>query len=306
MTDTRTPTPGTAPLTLHETVLRFGSVTALAGISLEIGAGSTTALLGPNGAGKTTLINVLLGLLTPDSGHVSVFGGRAGRLEARLRTGVVMQTSGIPDLLTVREHLETFAGYYRKPAPLQHILELTGLERLADRRYRHLSGGEQQRLQLALALSGDPEVLFLDEPTTGLDVETRRSLWRVIGDLKQAGRTILLTTHYLEEADSLADRIVLLREGRIVADGSPAAIKEKASGRRIRARTALPLPWLRKLPGVLAASRSGETVELLVTDAENVTRALLGEDPELKELEVKASSLDEAFVALTHSRKEGN
>lgn len=301
-----TTTDRAAPLVLRNATRRFGSTTALDGVSLTIGAGSTTALLGPNGAGKTTMINLFLGLLAADSGTVSVFGGPAGRLAARLRTGVAMQAGGIPDLLTVREHLETFASYYGSPLPLAQLLEQTGLTRLADRRYGRLSGGEKQRLQLALALSGNPDVLFLDEPTTGLDVESRRGLWRLISELKGAGRTILLTTHYLEEADQLADRIVVLREGKIVADGTPAEIKEKASGRRIRARTALPLPRLLKLPGVLAGERNGGTVDLLVTDAENTTRVLLHEDPELSELEVKASSLDEAFVALTHTEERNS
>lgn len=293
------------PLALKGVTKRFGSVTALNDVSLTIGAGTATALLGPNGAGKTTLINLLLGLIGPDRGTVTVLGGPAGRLAARLRTGVVMQTGGIPDLLTVREHVETFGSYYSAPAPLDEVLKQTGLTRLQNRRYRHLSGGEKQRLQLALALSGDPDVLFLDEPTTGLDVESRRALWHVIDNLKEKGRTILLTTHYLEEADNLADRIVVLLDGRVTADGTPAEIKEKASGRRIRARTGLPLPWLGKLPGVLSATSTGGTVELLVTDAEDVTRTLLAEDPGLKELEVKASSLDEAFVALTGTQ-EGN
>lgn len=277
----------------------YGTVKALTDLNLSIPRGQVLALLGPNGAGKTTAISLMLGLSRPDNGVAEMFGAAPDTISNRLRTGAVMQLSGIPETLTVREHLQGFAACYSRPLPLSRVVAATGLDGLERRQYRQLSGGQRQRLHLALALVGDPEVLFLDEPTTGLDVETRRSLWQLVREFSATGRTVLLTTHYLEEADALADRIVLLNRGRIVADGTPEQIRSVAAGRRIRARTTVSAAAAARLDGVLSASRSGDWLELTVQRAEDVTRELLSADSGLADLEIGTLSLDEAFMNLT-------
>ena len=288
-----------AALELRSVTKTYGKVRALDRIDLRIEAGETVALLGPNGAGKTTAINLLLGLSRPDSGQALMFGASPDSTANRVRTGTLMQVSGIPETLTVQEHLEGFAAYYPQPLKLRDVLEATGLTGLEKRMYSRLSGGQKQRLQLAPALIGDPDVPFLDEPTAGLAVETRRALWQLVRNLSSSGRTVLLTTHYLEEADELADRIVMLRQGTVVANGTPAEIKANTAGRRVRARTSTDVAFARELTGVLQARRDGDKLELLVTDAEEVTRTLLFRDAELSDLEVTAVSLDEAFISLT-------
>ena len=286
-------------LELRNVTKRYGKVTALTDLNLAIQPGEIVALLGPNGAGKTTAINLLLGLIQPDSGQALMFGQSPQSRLNRMRTGTLMQVSGIPETLTVREHLEGFASYYPQPLAIREVVEATGLSGLEGRLYSRLSGGQRQRLHLALALIGDPQVLFLDEPTTGLDLETRRALWQLVREFSASGRTVLLTTHYLEEADALANRIVMLRQGHIVADGTPAEIKASTAARRVSARTGVQLAFAAALSGVVSARREGDRLELLVNDAETVTRTLLNEDPYLRDLEVAAVSLDEAFVSLT-------
>lgn len=284
-------------LELEDVTHRFGKVTALDGLSLQIRAGEVVAILGPNGAGKTTAINLLLGLLEPQSGTVSVFGGRPQK--ARSRLGTMMQATGIPETLTVREHLELFASYYPSPLAVGATLQATGLTEVQDRLYGKLSGGQKQRLHLALALAGNPDVLFLDEPTTGLDVTTRRALWALVRDFISTGRTVVLTTHYLEEADALADRVIVLNRGKVVAEGTPDAIRERTAGRRLTAVTPFPVEQAQNLPGVARASREGDTLELLLTRAEPATRALLDADPGLSGLNITTVGLDEAFISLT-------
>lgn len=301
---------GTQPAGNHGSALElraasknYGTVQALTEVSLTIRPGEIVALLGPNGAGKTTAINLLLGLIRPDSGEALMFGDSPDSQLNRMRTGTLMQVSGIPETLSVQEHLEGFASYYPEPLDLHTVIRATGLSGLERRMYARLSGGQRQRLHLALALIGNPEILFLDEPTTGLDLETRRALWQLVREFSTTGRTVLLTTHYLEEADELADRIVMLRAGKIVADGTPAQIKASTAGRRVSARTTVSVEFARELAGVVKARREGERLELLVNNAEEITRTLLFHDDQLSDLEVTAVSLDEAFVSLTGSEE---
>ncbi len=278
---------------------RYGSVTALAEVTLTLRAGEVLALLGPNGAGKTTAVGLLLGLARPESGAVRLFGRAPQDMASRARVGVMLQLSGVPETLTVAEHLELFASYYPHPLPLADVLERTGLTGLGSRLYGKLSGGQKQRLHLALALVGDPDLLALDEPTTGLDVISKRALWDGVRDFTAQGKTVLLTTHYLEEADALADRIVVLSEGRVVAEGTPAAIKDRVAGRRVRFVTTLPLALIQTLPGVHTVRREGAATEVLVAEAEPVVRALLERDADLSGLEVTGVGLEEAFLVLT-------
>ena len=203
----------------------YGLHCALSSIDLSLESGKILALLGPNGAGKTTAVKLLLGLLKPSNGEVSVFGADPKEPKTRERMGAMLQSASVPEMLRVREHIDLFSSYYPRPLTLTETIARAGLERLENRYYRDLSGGEQRRLMFALAICGDPDLLFLDEPTTGLDIESRRGMWSQIRALRSAGKTVLLTTHYLEEADQLADRIVVLKRGKIAADGTPNEIK---------------------------------------------------------------------------------
>ena len=280
---------------------KFGSHLVLDGISLEIRAGEVTALLGPNGAGKTTAVGLLTGRLTPDSGKVDLFGLDPSRPLARARMGVMLQSAGLPDVLTVRELVTLQSGYYRNPREVSETIALAGLEGLEKRAAGKLSGGQQRRLHYALAICGQPDLLVLDEPTTGLDHEARRHLWTTVREEADSGAAVLLTTHYLEEADALADRILVIAEGRIVADDAPAGIKASVGGCTIRCRTALTGAHLAALPGVRSVARSGAAATLLVADAAAGARALLAADPALTDLTISAASLEEALANLSTS-----
>ncbi|HEV8630759.1 MAG TPA: ABC transporter ATP-binding protein [Thermoanaerobaculia bacterium] len=297
--------PGAVVARLRGVVKRFGTVTALAGLDLELRRGELTAVFGPNGAGKTTAIKLLLGLARPTAGSVELFGHAPGDLEVRRRRGAMLQVGKVPETLTVGEHLELFASYYLHPLAVAEVLRRTGLERLAGRRFGELSGGERQRTLYALALVGDPELLFLDEPTVGMDVEARRAVWQEIRHTVDEGRSVVLTTHYLEEADALAERVVVLHQGRMLADGDPASIKRQAALRRVRCRTLLPKATLLALPGVRQLIEEGDHVELLVAEAEPLVRELLALDPQVADLEVRSAGLEEAFLALTAAPGSG-
>jgi ABC-2 type transport system ATP-binding protein len=278
---------------------KFGNVTALESIDLNIHAGELVALLGPNGAGKTTAVKLLLGLASPTSGVVSVFGGNPLHVETRARTGAMLQVAKVPETLRVCEHIELFSSYYPAPLPLAETLSIAGLEEIRDREFGELSGGQKQRVLFALALCGDPDLVFLDEPTVGMDVEARRSLWQQIRRLIARGKTILLTTHYLEEADALADRIVVINRGQIIAEGTPDEIKNRTSGQKIRCRSELTVDILREFPAVTDVSKTGPWVEIRTTAAESVLRELLRLDVAVSGIEVTSAGLEEAFLALT-------
>jgi ABC-2 type transport system ATP-binding protein len=284
---------------------RYSTVQALDGLDLEVRRGEVLALLGPNGAGKTTSVSLLLGLTRPDSGKVTLFDQDPSARAVRERCGTMLQVSRLPETITVREHIHLFSSYYPKPLPVEETLALTGLSAVADRRYGKLSGGQQQRLKFALSLCGDPEVMFLDEPTVALDVEARREFWDAIRTRVARGTTVLLTTHYLEEADALADRVIVVDNGHVVAAGSPAEIKSRTAGRRIRCVTRLSAEQVAHMAGVKDVSRHGAALEILAAQAEPVVLALLTQDPTLSDLEVSGAGLEQAFLALTREpRKE--
>ena len=277
----------------------YGPVVALRNIDFSVRAGELVALLGPNGAGKTTAVKLFLGLAKPVTGSVNVFGGNPVHAEVRMRTGAMLQVAKVPETLRVREHIDLFSSYYPAPLPLTEVLAIAGLEEIKNRKFGELSGGQKQRVLFALAICGDPDLLFLDEPTVGLDVEARRLLWQEIRNLIARGKTVLLTTHYLQEADELADRVVVINQGTIIAEGTPAEIKAKTSGKRIRCVTRIPAQFICGLPGVLKVSQDRDALDIQVAQAEPVLRELLQRDSLLSEIEVTSAGLEDAFVALT-------
>lgn len=217
------------PAQLTSVTRRYGDVDALRGIDLSIRPGELVALLGANGAGKTTAVRILLGLGTPTSGEARVFGRDPRDAASRTRVGAVLQSARVPETLRVREHIHLFSSYYPNPMPMSDVIEAAGLAGLERRKYGQLSGGQQKRVLFALAICGNPDLIVLDEPTVGLDVEARRALWKQIRAFVERGRSVLLTTHYLAEAEALANRVVVLHKGVVVAEGTPAEIKGDAA-----------------------------------------------------------------------------
>lgn len=286
---------------LSQVVKRRGATLALNGLDLVIRPGQCLALLGPNGAGKSTSVALLTGRLRPDAGEAFLFGGDPRALTGRGRMGVMLQTAGLPNTLTVREQIELFRGYYRQPHPLDEIVQLAGLEGLERRRCGALSGGQQRRVQFALAIAGRPDFLVLDEPTTGMDIDARRALWSAVRSEIARGCAVLLTTHHLDEAEALADRIVVIDHGQIIADGTPEAIKARVSGVAIRCRTRLSDAELAMLARVTGVSRDGGKVTLLTTSAPATLRELLARDETVDDLTVSGASLEDAVTRLVEA-----
>ncbi|MBN8791624.1 MAG: ABC transporter ATP-binding protein [Stenotrophomonas nitritireducens] len=278
---------------------RYGALQALAGVDLDLHSGQVLALLGPNGAGKTTTIGLLLGLLRADAGQVRLFGQDPQQVAARRGIGVMLQDAALPPTLKVGELLRLTASYYPAPRPLAESAALAGIEDLLERPYGRLSGGQQRRVQFAIALCGRPRLLFLDEPTVGLDLPARQRLWATVRMLAGEGAAVVLTTHYLEEAGYLADRVCVLLRGRIVSDGSVDALRARVETRRIRCICALDADAVAAWPGVRQVQRDGARLDIASDQAEAVVRRLLDTDPALSGLEVLAAGLDEAFCDLT-------
>ena len=279
---------------------RYGHVSAVRDVSFEVPKGQLLAFLGPNGAGKTTTIDMLLGLTRPDAGSVSLFGQPPARAVAAGRVGGMLQAGSLLPYLTVRELIAMVASVYPHPLPVDEAIELAGVAELADRPSARLSGGQAQRVRFALAIIGDPDLLALDEPTAALDVEGRRDCWNAMRSFAARGRTVLFATHYLDEADAYADRIILIAHGRIVADGSGSEIKATVSGRTIRATLPdVAATDLSALTGVRAAERRGDAVVLSSADSGATLLALLARYPRVHDIEIHGVGLDEAFFHLT-------
>ncbi len=283
----------------------FGAVHAVRDVDLAIEPGEIVAFLGPNGAGKTTTIDMILGLSAPTSGEIGVLGLRPRQAIARGLVSAVMQTGGLLKDLTVRETVAYTASLFADTRPVDEVLADAGILGIGDRKVGKCSGGEQQRLRFAMALLPDPALLLLDEPTTGMDVEGRRTFWSAIRSDAEKGRTVLFATHYLEEADQYADRIVLISQGRIVADGSGSEIKALASGRTVRAT--LPDPdtdALSALAGVDSVEVRGDSVIVHAKDSDAVARYLLTETT-ARDVEIAAKGIEEAFLSLTGDDDQG-
>ena len=279
---------------------RFGPVLAVDNLSLTVEQGRTVALLGPNGAGKTTTISMLLGLSAPDAGSIEIFGAVPGSATAHASVGAMLQDGGMMPGVLVGELLAMVRSLYATPLALQEAVEIAQLGGLEKRRVDRLSGGESQRLRLAMALIGDPRLLVLDEPTAAMDVETRRGFWHAMEGFTERGRTILFSTHYLEEADVTADRIVMMARGRVVADGTPSAIKDSVGLRVIRFSIATPgIAGIDALPGAVSATAHGSRVELRCKDSDAALRALLAARPDAYDIEVAGVALEDAFITIT-------
>jgi ABC-2 type transport system ATP-binding protein len=306
-----------AVATLTNVTKRYANgVLALDGLSLALRPGEIVALLGPNGAGKSTAVKLMMGLSTPSSGTVAIFGADPRHTATRLRTGVMLQVGRAPEMLRVREHLTIFRGYYPNPMPYDQIVKAAGLEEIQERMFGELSGGQKQRVLFGIALAGDPDLIFLDEPTVGLDIEARRGMWAQIRSLAARGKTVLLTTHYLEEADALAHRIIVIHQGKVICEGTPAEVKSMGSNagtagasgtaaqaiKIIRCATSLNGALLEKIPGVTSVEINGSLTTVTTTQPETTLREMLALDLQLHSLEVQSPLLEDAFLLLTADR----
>lgn len=288
-----------AVASLAGVVKRYGALTALDGLDLMLHRGELLALLGPNGAGKSTAISLLLGLVRAEAGRVELFGKDPQDIAARRRVGVMLQSAMLPATLSVAELLRLTMSYYPAPRTLQETAQLAGIADLLARRYAALSGGQQRRVQFAMALCGRPELLFLDEPTVGMDIDARQKLWVAIRGLVAEGCAVVLTTHYLEEAEALAQRVVVLAKGRVLSDGSVDALRSKVALTRIRCVTDLDAAAVAAWPHVAAVEHDSGGLHIRTDAPENVLRRLLDADPALSGLEVLRAGLAEAFTELT-------
>ncbi|WP_425486486.1 ABC transporter ATP-binding protein [Chiayiivirga flava] len=278
---------------------RYGATVALDAVTFDVRAGELLALLGPNGAGKSTAIGLWLGTLQADAGSVQLLGGAPSDVQRRLGIGAMLQDVSLAPMLDAREHIALAASCYAAPRTVDETVALAGIGAFAGTRYGRLSGGQKRQVQFAVAVCGRPRLLFLDEPTVGLDVQAREALWSTLRALRDDGCAIVLTTHYLEEAEALADRVAVLAKGRIVADGTVDQMRALVARRRIRCASSVPLDTVRGWPGVVDAARDARLLHVTATDAEAVVCRLFAADPALSQLDVRQASLAEALTELT-------
>jgi ABC-2 type transport system ATP-binding protein len=294
----------TTAVTLDGVTKRYGDVQAVAGVDLTIRSGEVVAMLGPNGAGKSTTIEMLLGLVRPDQGSVQVYGSSPADAIATGKVGAMLQSGGIIEDAKVGELLNLVAGLHKEPMPVAEALDRAGIADLIGRKMKGLSGGQKQRVRFAMAIIPQPDLIVLDEPTTGMDVESRRDFWASMHAETARGRTVLFATHYLEEADAYADRVVLMRSGKVVADGTAAQIKAGVSGRTIRATVpGADLAALAALPGVRNVETRGDVVLLQCANSDDTLRHLLNNTP-AHDIEVTSADLEDAVLAISAAEEE--
>jgi ABC-2 type transport system ATP-binding protein len=282
----------------------FGSTVALDQLDLEVRRGELLAVLGPNGAGKTTAISLLLGLQRPDSGSACLFGQTPSHVEPRRQVGVMMQEAALAPELRVREQIDLVASYYPDPLTPDETMEITGTTPLGKRPYGKLSTGQKRQVQFSLAVVGRPLLLFLDEPTVGLDIQSRAMVWAALRRLVGNGCSIVLTTHYLEEAEALADRVAVLGKGRLIASGTVSEMRGLVVRKRITCRTTLPCEHVAAWPDVQTVTRDQRGLHITASNTENVVRRLLDADDDVQDLEVQRAGLAEAFTELTQETKK--
>jgi ABC-2 type transport system ATP-binding protein len=298
--------PSNSGITLTDLTKSYGDVRAVRGINISINRGETLALLGPNGAGKSTTLDMMLGLTRPDAGTVTLFGSSPRNAVEAGFVGGMLQTGSLVQFLSVRELITMVASLYPEPLDVDDALRLSGIDDIADRMTTKLSGGQTQRVRMAIALVADPELLVLDEPTAALDVEGRRDFWVAMRAVAARGKTIVFATHYLEEADAYADRIILMARGRVVADGPPTEIKARVGGRTIRVTlNSATAADLGAIEGVTDAEQRGESFILNCPNSDSVLRILLSRYPDARDIEVRGAGLEEAFLDLTGDDEEG-
>jgi ABC-2 type transport system ATP-binding protein len=278
---------------------RYRTVDALRGVDLQVQPGEVVGFLGPNGAGKTTAISIMLGLRTPTSGTTRLWGTSPSDPAAKARTGVMLQESGVPETLRVQEVVRLFQSYYPYTLPTDEIIQRAGLQDKRRALIDKLSGGQKQRLYFALALTGDPDLLFLDEPSVGMDVETRHAFWEQVRGFAAAGKTILFSTHYLQEADALASRIVVINKGEIIAQGTPREIKAHVADTHVRMRTDLPLDQIHNYPSVRRVTTENGYVTVTTNEPEQFLRRVFLDDWQVADLSVQQADLETAFLSLT-------
>ncbi len=281
----------------------FGDKQVLSGINMQLHQSEILSVLGPNGAGKTTLINTMLGRLSLDAGEISLFGHPPGSMLVKRQTGAMLQVAGLPDMSTVKEHIELFQSYYAEPMSYQQVMDYSGLKDIENQYSKTLSGGQKQRLLFALAICGNPKLLFLDEPTVGMDITARKSLWKAIENLKANGTSILLTTHYLEEADRLSDRIVMLSRGKVVREGTPAQIKSQINTKKIRFQSKVNISELVAIKHVEKATQlhaENNYYELESTNAEEALKELFKHEIAISDLTIVGAALEDAFEIINN------
>jgi ABC-2 type transport system ATP-binding protein len=299
---------GTGPVVSFDSVSKhYGSLKAVDGLSLELRRGETVALLGPNGAGKSTSLDMLLALRKPTSGKIRMFGSDPYHAVKSGQVGAMLQSGGLMPEVTVRELVTLVAGLHPRPVPVGTTLRRAGLESVADQRVDRLSGGQTQRVRFALAIVGECDLIVLDEPTTGMDVETRRRFWASMKEEVAEGKTLLFATHYLEEADETADRILVINRGRLLADGTPEEIKKRAGAKRMSFRLASASePFLLGLPGVVSLETRHDLVHIQTSDSDATLYALLDAGCRPSEIEVGSLGLEQAFIAITEEDDRAN
>ncbi|MBL1085557.1 ABC transporter ATP-binding protein [Streptomyces actinomycinicus] len=305
MTTTAAPATTTPVVGFDQVTKTYGSVRAVDGLSLRLYPGETVALLGPNGAGKSTTLDLLLGLKPADGGTVSLFGTTPREAIVAGRVGAMLQSGGLMDGVTVAELVKLACSLHPRPYPVADVLARAGIAQIADRKVDKLSGGQAQRVRFALATAGDSDLIILDEPTTGMDVSARQAFWATMREQADQGRTVLFATHYLEEADAIADRVLVLHRGRLLADGTAAEIKAKAGARRVAfdLEGEIDQSALRGLPFLTSLDVSGQTVRIQSSDADATVHALYGLGVYPRNLEVAGLGLEQAFVAITEAEE---
>ena len=295
------PTSTIAALSCSNLSKSFGPKVALNALTLDIPNQGVTAILGENGAGKTSLISCALGLHQPSSGEITLLGSPAGAPNTKKLVGVMLQNSDLPDLLSAREHIHLFQSYYDEPLSVEELCELCNLKSFIDTPYKGLSGGQKRCVQFALAILGQAKVVFLDEPTTGLDVAARQTVWATIKAISKQGTAVILTTHYLEEADALSDHIIVMKQGSIVAEGTTEKVKESAHGDLIYCSSTLDVSRLKQVKHIKSAKKNGKQLELKVDDASKALKLLFALDPSLSDLTIRKSNLEDAFLELSRA-----